>query len=46
MFNWNKIFKEEDGWDERSIGGLFAFIILCILLILDIMLGWYFILNL
>ena len=46
MFNWKDIFKEENGWDERSISGFFAFIIVCILLIADIMLGWYFIIKL
>ena len=46
MLNWKDIFRKEDGWDERSRTGFFAFIIICILLIADIMLGWYFIFNL
>ena len=46
MLNLKDIFKEENGWDERSISGFFAFVIVCILLIADIMLGWYLIFNL
>ena len=34
------IFKDDNNWNEKSIIGAVAFIIMCLVMILDLLTGW------
>tara|TARA_R110002167_G_scaffold345626_2_gene556039 strand:+ start:430 stop:645 length:216 start_codon:yes stop_codon:yes gene_type:complete len=36
---WN-IFKDNNSWNEKTIVGFIAFIIMCIIMIADLLSGW------
>tara|TARA_R100001377_G_scaffold78995_2_gene56971 strand:- start:45 stop:260 length:216 start_codon:yes stop_codon:yes gene_type:complete len=36
---WN-IFKDNNNWNEKTIVGFIAFIIMCIIMIADLLSGW------
>ena len=35
-----EIFKDNNNWNEKSIIGAIAFIIMCLVMILDLLTGW------
>ena len=36
-----KIFKDNNDWNEKAIVGFIAFIILCLIMIADLVTGWF-----
>ena len=36
---WN-IFKDDNNWNEKTIVGFIAFLVMCIVMIVDIITGW------
>jgi|TARA_R110000744_G_scaffold224758_2_gene343273 hypothetical protein len=37
---WN-IFKDNNNWNEKAIVGFIAFIIMCLIMIADLVTGWF-----
>ena len=37
---WN-IFKDDNNWNEKTIVGFIAFVIMCIIMIVDVVTGWF-----
>tara|TARA_B100000780_G_C20657288_1_gene261721 strand:+ start:66 stop:284 length:219 start_codon:yes stop_codon:yes gene_type:complete len=37
---WN-IFKDNNNWNEKTIVGFIAFIIMCLIMIADLVTGWF-----
>ena len=37
---WKEIFKDDNDWNEKSIIGFLAFLLMCIILIADLITGW------
>ena len=37
---WN-IFKDDNNWNEKAIVGFIAFIVMCIIMIADLVTGWF-----
>ena len=35
------IFKDDNNWNEKAIIGFIAFIIMCIIMIADLLTGWF-----
>ena len=35
-----KIFKDSNDWNEKSIIGFIAFVIMCLVMVLDLLTGW------
>ena len=38
--SWKEIFKDNNDWNEKTIVGFIAFIIMCIIMIADLLSGW------
>tara|TARA_R110002167_G_scaffold129959_1_gene313226 strand:+ start:1270 stop:1491 length:222 start_codon:yes stop_codon:yes gene_type:complete len=38
--SWKEIFKDTNDWNEKTIIGFIAFIIMCIIMIADLLSGW------
>mgnify|MGYP003677790691 CR=1 FL=1 len=38
--SWKNIFKDDNTWNEKTIVGFIAFIIMCIIMIADLLSGW------
>ena len=38
--SWKDIFKDTNDWNEKTIVGFIAFIIMCIIMIADLLSGW------
>jgi ABC-type uncharacterized transport system permease subunit len=38
--SWKEIFKDTNDWNEKTIVGFIAFIIMCIIMIADLLSGW------
>jgi|TARA_R110000744_G_scaffold151853_3_gene265531 hypothetical protein len=36
-----KIFKDNNDWNEKAIVGFIAFIIMCLIMIADLVTGWF-----
>lgn len=36
---WN-IFKDDNNWNEKTIVGFIAFLVMCLVMIIDIITGW------
>ena len=36
-----KIFKDNNDWNEKSIIGFVAFVIMCVIMTADLVTGWY-----
>ena len=36
-----KIFKDNNDWNEKAIVGFIAFIVMCIIMIADLVTGWF-----
>jgi len=36
-----EIFKDNNNWNEKSIIGFIAFAIMCVIMIVDLVTGWY-----
>ena len=36
-----KIFKDSNDWNEKSIIGFVAFLIMCVIMMADLITGWY-----
>ncbi len=36
-----KIFKDNNDWNEKSIIGFVAFVIMCVIMMADVATGWY-----
>jgi len=37
---WN-IFKDDNNWNEKTIVGFIAFVIMCIIMLADVVTGWF-----
>ena len=37
---WN-IFKDNNDWNEKAIVGFIAFIVMCIIMVADLVTGWF-----
>ncbi len=37
---WN-IFRDDNNWNEKAIVGFIAFIVMCIIMIADLVTGWF-----
>ena len=38
--SWKNIFKDDNNWNEKSIIGFIAFLLMCIILVADLITGW------
>lgn len=38
--SWKNIFKDDNDWNEKSIIGFIAFLLMCIILVADLITGW------
>jgi|TARA_R110000787_G_scaffold278036_2_gene387633 ABC-type uncharacterized transport system permease subunit len=38
--SWKDIFKDTNDWNEKTIVGFIAFIIMCIIMVADLLTGW------
>ena len=38
--NWKNIFKDDNDWNEKSIIGFVAFLLMTIILVADLITGW------
>ena len=37
---WN-IFKDDNNWNEKAIVGFIAFLVMCLIMIADLVTGWF-----
>ena len=37
---WN-IFKDDNNWNEKAIVGFIAFLVMCVIMIADLVTGWF-----
>ena len=37
---WN-IFKDDNNWNEKTIVGFIAFLVMCLVMLVDIITGWF-----
>lgn len=38
--SWKDIFKDTNDWNEKTIVGFIAFIIMCVIMVADLVTGW------
>ena len=39
--SWKNIFKDDNQWNEKSIVGFLAFLVMVVVMIADIITGWF-----